>query len=161
MSGWTATPGELLNVFRDALLAIVPVVERAMMGWRDEEAYDDWDAIADVLYEQLVVASVRWSLAETDHAAFKMPPYNTLVESYNDLRFFAVTAPTLRAPGAFHSFSTTGTAFDTVRVRELDEYGEIVGEGVIAVPIESVQYSLATKDRTGKLSHIDRITTTV
>lgn len=94
MSDWTTTPSELselLNVFRDALLAIVPVVERTMMAWRDEEAYDDWDAIADVLYEQLVVASVRWSLAEADHAALRMPPYNTLVESYNDLRFFAVT----------------------------------------------------------------------
>lgn len=161
MSVWTSTINALIAVFHDSLVALAPIVERARIAWRDDEAYDDWDAITDVLFEQLVVSSVRWSLPEAAHTTFRMAPYNVLVESYRGFTFVAVTDPRLSAPAAFHSFATVDSAFDTVCVRELNELGEPRNAGVRRLEFGSVQYSLRTLSRTGEVAETERITVRV
>lgn len=62
MSGsWSTTITELLGTLRQALTVLVPVAEKIRMPWRDGEAYDDWDAIAECLYDNLVVHSIAWA----------------------------------------------------------------------------------------------------
>ena len=50
---------EAVRIFREGLLALIPVVEKAkMMPWADPHAYDDWDVIAQGLYEGIVILSL-------------------------------------------------------------------------------------------------------
>jgi len=43
----------MLN-FADACRALVPSLDRAVVPWRDGEQYDNWDRVADALFETLV-----------------------------------------------------------------------------------------------------------
>jgi hypothetical protein len=40
---YVASVDELIDVFRQGLLALIPVAERAQVTWRYPDAYDDWD----------------------------------------------------------------------------------------------------------------------
>ena len=49
---------ELMNAFRDGLRALIPVFERAKLGWRQEDAYDPWENTAAALFKAIVGSSV-------------------------------------------------------------------------------------------------------
>ncbi|MEM1367735.1 MAG: hypothetical protein AAGG02_06895 [Cyanobacteria bacterium P01_H01_bin.15] len=50
---------ELLDIFRGGLMALIPTMEHAKIPWQQAENYDDWDAIAETLYEQIVIDALR------------------------------------------------------------------------------------------------------
>ena len=50
----TATVTDLMPNFADACRALVPSLDRAVVPWRDGEQYDNWDRVADALFESLV-----------------------------------------------------------------------------------------------------------
>lgn len=49
-----ATVTELVMNFADACRALVLSMDRAAVPWRDGEQYDNWDRVADALFETLV-----------------------------------------------------------------------------------------------------------
>jgi hypothetical protein len=49
----------LLDNFHGALVALVPYFEAAEVTWNDGEAYDEFDRVAEVLYESLVASAIR------------------------------------------------------------------------------------------------------
>jgi hypothetical protein len=50
----TVTVTELLLNFGEACRALVPALDRAGVPWRDGEQYDNWDRVAEALFETLV-----------------------------------------------------------------------------------------------------------
>ena len=52
---WHVTSTELIKNFRGALLSIMPWVIKSKIPYLVENAYDDWDEIVSVLYEQSVM----------------------------------------------------------------------------------------------------------
>jgi hypothetical protein len=50
----TITVTDLVRNFADACRALVPSLARAAVPWRDNEQYDNWDRIAEALFESLV-----------------------------------------------------------------------------------------------------------
>lgn len=50
----TLTVTELVLNFAEACRALVPSMDRAGVPWRDAEQYDNWDRIAEPLFESLV-----------------------------------------------------------------------------------------------------------
>jgi hypothetical protein len=51
---YIASVDQLIDTFRQGLLALIPVAERAQIAWREPEAYDEWDALAECLYKVFV-----------------------------------------------------------------------------------------------------------
>jgi hypothetical protein len=51
----TITVTELVWNFAAACRALVPSLDRAAVAWRDSEQYDNWDRIAEPLFESLVI----------------------------------------------------------------------------------------------------------
>ncbi|MCS5722892.1 hypothetical protein N1028_08050 [Herbiconiux sp. CPCC 203407] len=49
---------DLLAVYRDSLIALGPIVERAGLSWHDEDAHDGWEAIAEALFSNVVTNAV-------------------------------------------------------------------------------------------------------
>ena len=114
----------LLN-FRQALLAILPAVERVGIPWRRPDAYDDWDAITSVMFNTLVVEVFRWSVASSTSGLFKMPGYDLLLESYAGLCVLEVRHAALQGGRhLFHSFGTHDSPFDMIEVRRISETGD-------------------------------------
>ena len=118
----------LLN-YRAALHALVPMVDRVGIPWKRPDAYDEWDTIASVVFENLVVKVLRWSLPESDHWQIKLPAYDLLLPTYADMSTIEVVHPSLR-PGRwlFHAFDTESEPFDLVEVRPLAVDGSLLSE---------------------------------
>src|SRR5512143_2384891 len=98
---WTTSVSDLLGLFRDALVALVPIAERARIRWRDGEAYDDWDAIASAIFDNLVVRSLNYSDALPQPTQFA--GYDTVLPSYRNVTFLSVAGPDI-PPGVRAAF---------------------------------------------------------
>jgi len=158
MSVLITTVDELMIHFREALVALLPTMDKMMVAWRDEEAYEDWEAITEVLFERLVVESIRWSLPESEHATFKMAPYGVFLDSYVGFTFVSTIGPEVSAtPSAFLSFATTQAPLDTACLRQLDDHGRLRRAEVTRVPIGSIRYSLRRVSDTGVHDRSDRV----
>jgi hypothetical protein len=82
MTLWRTNIGELLRIFRDAMKALVPQLKRAKIEWRDGAAYDDWDEIAQILYEKIVVSSLLWAMPEEKRELFHLSVYGMTYSAY-------------------------------------------------------------------------------
>lgn len=89
---WHTTITELIGLFRDALVDLIPSLERARIPWRNGEAYDEHDAIAQALYDAYVVSAIRWGLREhPDHYQnVRLPQWDFLIPSYGELDWIEV-----------------------------------------------------------------------
>ena len=111
---------ELLDILRCGLAALVPIVERAGIPWMEGDAYDDWDAIAATLYEQLVVNIVHDSVEVVGDLAF--PEYDTLYPSYESMAYFEVFAlETTETLGPFVGFESSEPNFNNVKYAIIDD----------------------------------------
>lgn len=130
----------LLN-FRHALLALVSIVERVGIPWKRPDAYDEWDSIASVLFENLVVKVLRWSLLEDDQGELQLPAYDLLLPTYTDMSTLEVVHPSLQ-PGRwlFHAFGTESEPFDLVEVRPLAVDGSVLSEELRTCPIDGAVF---------------------
>jgi hypothetical protein len=112
----TISVTDIMENFRAALVALLPMVERLGIPWRRGDAYDEWDNIASCLFEQLVESVVTWTLRSEDN----LPAYDMMLPSYNEYNLIEVRHSALE-PGlwVFHAFGTKRTPFDVVEVRNL------------------------------------------
>ena len=53
------TVTQLISVFRQGLIALVPIAEAVAITWRDEDIYDDWEHLQDALFTVLVDGTIR------------------------------------------------------------------------------------------------------
>lgn len=110
---WEVSVSDLIAIFREALLALVPQMEKARIPWREGEAYDDWDDIATSLYTSIVARSVQNSLQA--RPGVDLPPYDLLEESYADSAYIEVIIKATQTRFAFVALTTGRDPFDTVR----------------------------------------------
>jgi hypothetical protein len=121
LATWQTTVTDLIGVLQSSFRALIPSLERAKIPWREGEAYDDWDAIASVLFEQFVLRAIRWSLPPEDAERLQVPRYDMLYPDYSEMSFLARKVESGSPPfDVFHSLATTTEPFDTVRFIRLD-----------------------------------------
>ena len=58
------TVTNLVRNFGEACRALVPSLDRARVSWSDAHQYDNWDRIAEALFESLVVEPCRSQAGE-------------------------------------------------------------------------------------------------
>jgi hypothetical protein len=56
---WNTSVAETVRVAQGALRALVPIVEKAQMPWREPNNYDDWDLIASAMLRSIVIMSAE------------------------------------------------------------------------------------------------------
>jgi hypothetical protein len=55
---------EIIRIFRSAMLAVIPHVEKVGVRWKKWETYDDWDRIEEALFESMVSKSIEFIFGE-------------------------------------------------------------------------------------------------
>jgi hypothetical protein len=121
---WKTSVNELLAIFRGALLAIIPWLEKAKIKWKEEEAYDDWDNIAGSLYKNIVCSSLTGEVA-FDYLIAK---YNFSYDDYSLIDFIEVRSKSNPDKKyAFISFQSNSSPLDSIKVAELDKKDKVVG----------------------------------
>lgn len=141
MPTWTTTIGELVRIFHDALAAVAPILERARIHSDELRAYDDWDEIAQALFENVVVRSIRWS-QEANHD-IDLGRYATLGQRRGDAPRLVVQGDRGDKWRTFHSIVSRQQPFDTVKALEGDE--EVMSE----IPFERARFALRIAERDG------------
>lgn len=68
---WPTKIDTLLELLRLALISLVPTFDSAKIGWRSDENYDDFDRIAEALYDSIVRDSVRSAIGLENCAALQ------------------------------------------------------------------------------------------
>lgn len=113
---------ELLDVLRSGLAALVPVVERASIPWTEGDAYDDWEAIASTLYEQIVVNTIRNAEEVADD--LKLPKYDLVYPSYGSTAYIEVLGDG-EVLGPFVGFEAIDPQFTKVKYAVSDAEGAV------------------------------------
>ncbi len=153
----TITVHDLMLNFREALSALTPFMDRIRIGWRDAEAYDDWDEIAQALYKNMVLQSVLFSTEPAND--FSTPQYGMAYPAYDDKSFIEVESHTLQFSGqlVFVGFSTLERFFDQVRCQPVSGPAfRALGEPV-CLPLEGVHFRFVVNKGNGELEHLSTI----
>lgn len=120
---WQTSVTELLAIFNGALLALIPWLEKAKIKWKEGEAYDDWDNIAESLYNNIVCASLTGEVTYE----YSMAKYNFNYDDYSVLDFIEVRSKNVSEKKfVFISFLSGVSPFDKVKVAQLDKDYKVI-----------------------------------
>jgi len=89
MNHWRTSVSELIEIFKGALLALAPWLDRAKIPITTENAYDDYDEISSVLFRQIVQATVEDALDGYENLA----DYGIHLENYKSHSFLQASFP--------------------------------------------------------------------
>jgi hypothetical protein len=138
---WITSVDELVTIFRDALAAVAPVLERAHIYSDDQKAYDDWDEIAQTLFDSIVARSIRWS--EEAGADVDLGQYATLGQKGAEMPHLVARDGADDVWKSFHSIVSRQGLFDTVKI--LDAEGVAIRE----IGLEGARFALRVSRREG------------
>jgi hypothetical protein len=138
---WNTSVNELLHLFRQSLVALLPFLEAAHIPWREEEAYDQWDAISQTLYEKLIAEPLAWGLGAVDE--FALTPYGTRLDDYSAVSFIEVLhdEPSPGATTVLVRFATDARPLDAVEAVLLDERARAT-DRLERLPLEQCAFRL-------------------
>lgn len=81
---------DLINSFKLALDSLI--VPLKSVGLMDESltGYDELDEIFEILFSNIVVGTLKWSVPKETRATVRILPYGFQVDGYSDLSFIGV-----------------------------------------------------------------------
>lgn len=111
---WETSVEEVMIIFRDALASLAPFLAKARISSKEGEQYDDYDAISEMLYEKIVVNSIKWSFADSQE--IELPAYGFEFDSERHTAFIEVCSgiESNQKQSVFQNFSSERGLFDTV-----------------------------------------------
>ena len=113
---------ELVTIFRDAAIALIPHVERAKMPWKDGESYDDWDNIVTALYENIICNTLLYPDSDYDIAK-----YDFSYTSYSNMNFIIVNSKNhIDRSLVFIGFGSALSPLDSIAVAMIDNNYNVV-----------------------------------
>jgi len=139
------TINALIANFRDALIALLPAVERVKMPWRPGEAYDEWDQLASGLYQGLVLWAIRWGvgLEEGELERLDFPEYELLLDTYNGRSLVEVLPQSSDGViKVFHGLGTNREPFDSVMFQSVASDGSLLSDQASSIPFEDASFRL-------------------
>lgn len=129
------TLNELLLNFRNALVSLVPYLEKVEIPYKEGEDYDEWDRISEILYEELVINSVK--SATKDRRSESYAKYGFYYDNYKKIDFIAFYSNNSDDLFVFNSFSANNNfnkiiahrisknTLVTISGKELIDYNDI------------------------------------
>jgi hypothetical protein len=135
------------------LRAIVVPLEHAHIRWKSPDSYDQWDAIAQTLWEQIVVDALSYHISE-HHKELLVPKYDLTYEDYSTFSFVEARLDRTEASNlAMVALSNSDSAFDRVRCDELDASGLRV-DSLVAIPLDRCVFVFRHRQADGSLHDV-------
>ena len=144
----TFAMSDLIGIFREGLVALIPVAERARIAWHGPRVYDPWEGIEAALFASLVTSVVDNAVPSLR----TLPRYGSLGHrSYADLSFVTERAARLRGERlVFLRLTTVQEPFDTICLRDVGD--DFIPTGrTVELPLSEVQPELAARTADGLL----------
>lgn len=150
-NNWKTTVTDLLVIFQGALISIIPWLEKAKIKWKDEEAYDDWDNIAESLFKNIVCSSLTGEILPE----YSIAKYNFKNDNYSTINFIEVkNNDNSENKFVFIAFQSNSYPLDSIKVAVLDKADKVVGYD--SLKFENLEF-VFVKNRNGKKEVVDNI----
>ena len=133
---WNTSVYELMTIFQGALKAILPSVERVRIPWKQGEAYDDWDEIAEVLFRSIMERSLGYALGLELVEERILPPYDSIYQSYSNIGRIEVDNCAENDRCVFVRLSTSSEPFDTIDYLIVGDDGTAKGHVCSHLPLK-------------------------
>ena len=141
---WQVSTTELMMIFRESLISLIPAMEKAKIPWKDGEAYDDWDNICEVLFKNAVCNNITYK-GESEKPFVQ---YGMTYKSYINNSFIGISVPDYQSPYVvFVEFKTEKDIFDCIRVDLLDNNLNFKGSDVIK--LSGIQFAFYLNSKSG------------
>jgi hypothetical protein len=125
---YVASVDELIDVFRQGLLALIPVAERAQVTWRYPDAYDDWDELAESLYGVFVGHPA--GRPPNTPESYPLAPYDYYIRSYAEFSWIEFDSPDAGDSAAFVGLRSDAEPFDTLYLVQVDPESGKPGDSI-------------------------------
>lgn len=142
---------DLLGLFRDALVTLLPVMDKARIDWREGHTYDPWEDVERTLYRSIIGSCVE--NAVLPGSLRPLAPYGLWQPSYANLSFLLASD---ERGAAFLKFGTGSEPFDEVILLELDVNLTPTTKR-IRKTLAGTEFMIAMSNGDGSLSVSDRI----
>lgn len=91
---WHTSIKDLIFNFKGALSSLLPWLTKSKISYDEQNGYDDWDAISEVLYETMVLNSIRYSDEyQSLNNLLPFARYDVYYEKYEGLNYVKVQIP--------------------------------------------------------------------
>jgi len=134
-SVWTIEVDRLLRIFRHGLVSLIPIFDEAMISWKGDQTYDDFERVAGALYQSIVSDSL--ANARTLQTALPLARYG-LRHPGQELSRLLVGDPVDRL--AFHELDTQDDPFDTIVCLRIDDDGRDEPNGFTSMPFDGQSF---------------------
>ena len=147
---WETTVTQLIHDFRDAILALTPVMDRQLIPWVQPGIYDDYDDLERTLFKVFVLNSVEHALDRFD---LKLHPLRfSKLDDWSQVSFVSIEPADDGASHvlAFNGFADNDPVRSAVWTYELD--GESHGIEGPTVPLEGSVFVFQERKPDGTLT---------
>ncbi|MFC5290559.1 hypothetical protein ACFPM7_26190 [Actinokineospora guangxiensis] len=148
---------DLVAALRQALVALVPVADRLLMGWRVEgEEHVDWELLSSAVFDACVGGPVRAEIGRVDD---ELPLARYDIDQMDFARFswIRVEAPDHGDCLVMIRLVTGSEPFDSVRVVSLDPVSG-AARGRLVLPYERCRFAFVRRTRGGRETVVRDVT---
>ncbi|MBV6496995.1 MAG: hypothetical protein JFAIHJKO_02128 [Pyrinomonadaceae bacterium] len=145
---WETSVEEVMTIFRDALASLAPFLHQARISSKEGEQYDDYDAITELLYEKIVINSIKWSFADSE-VEIEIPAYGFEFDPEKHTAFIEVCFESNQELYVFQEVSYERDLFDTVRCYPLGKTQSLFSTGTTYVSREKCSFQVRNKKEDG------------
>lgn len=142
---WETSVEEVMTIFRDALASLAPFLEKARISSKEGEQYDDYDAIAELLYEKIVINSIKWAFADSEE--IQIPTYGFEFDSEKHTAFIEVCfgIESDQKQYVFQDFFSENSVFDTLKCYPLGKTQSLFSTETTYVSLKECSFQLRYK----------------
>ena len=151
---YVATVDELFQNFRDALLAMLPIAERAQINFRDEETHKDWERLAEACFDAFVRSPIDADRSHTGRE-LALARYDIDLADYLAASWLTVDESHPHRAAVVRLLSRS-TPLDTVQVVEIDLDTLRAGPRRM-LPVDSVTFACYRRTESGGGTLVSRV----
>ncbi len=119
----------LVNNFREALLALLPWLEKSGIGWKELENYDIFDSICESLLELIVLPKIEAFMEKKYQFVPPLPKYGFFYKDYSKTSYIEVIPEKVEFTKGIYTFvyfKSENEPFDIVVSNIIDEKGNVI-----------------------------------
>jgi hypothetical protein len=145
--------GELVGVFRDALMAMMPFADRVKMNHHEDDMHPDWEGVAMSLFDAFVRGPIN---GDRNRAADELPlaRYDIDRDNYHGFSWIGVTSGAVTEAPLIR-FLSMEKPLDAIQVALIDADTSIVDRAI--VPWGELRFAFQRRRRHGPSQRIDEI----
>ncbi|WP_291036492.1 hypothetical protein [Herbiconiux sp.] len=147
---------ELIATFRESILTLMPVADRALLSWRDEDAHDDWERLVESAFHVFVQSPI--SLDPAHRTALPLARYDFNIPTYKHSSWIEVVSADRPSGLALVRFEAGAGDFRTMWLADPRAAGYPSPQGESREWSPDVKFRFARRDRRAGISLHDAVT---